>query len=74
MMNPAADWPDAVFGVARTMPGVRQVYYVPDNGHRRLIERCHADNAMLHHEVDRRGRGRLPRLPAPGSAATGACC
>ena len=40
------DWPDAVFGVLAEA-GVRQVYYVPDNGHRRLIERCHADNAML---------------------------
>ena len=40
------DWPDAVFGVLNDA-GVRQVCYVPDNGHRRLIERCHADNAML---------------------------
>lgn len=45
-MNPAAEWPDAVFGVLNDS-GVRQVYYVPDNGHRRLIERCHADNAMV---------------------------
>ena len=40
-MTDAADWPDAVFGVLNDA-GVRQVCYVPDNGHRRLIERCHA--------------------------------
>ncbi len=45
-MTGAADWPDTVFGVLADA-GVRQVYYVPDNGHRRLIERCHADNTML---------------------------
>ena len=39
------DWPGAIhrrLGVA----GVRLVGYVPDAGHKRLIELCQADRAM----------------------------
>jgi sulfopyruvate decarboxylase alpha subunit len=38
-------WPDEVFDVLRSA-GIRQVGYVPDAGHSRLIERCLADNRM----------------------------
>lgn len=41
----AADWPDEIFEVLRDA-GVRQVGYVPDAGHKRLIQLCHADNAI----------------------------
>jgi sulfopyruvate decarboxylase alpha subunit len=39
------DWPAAVHQVLRAL-GVSQVSYVPDAGHRRLIEVCQADTAM----------------------------
>ncbi len=38
-------WPDALHGVL-TAHEVRQVAYVPDAGHSRLIEMCEADPAM----------------------------
>jgi sulfopyruvate decarboxylase alpha subunit len=37
-----ADWPDRLFEALKR-GGVRQVGYVPDAGHARLIERCRAD-------------------------------
>ena len=37
-----ADWPDRLFEALKR-GGVRQVGYVPDTGHARLIERCRAD-------------------------------
>ena len=43
--QPNATWPDAVFEVLKRFE-VRQVGYVPDAGHARLIERAHADPAM----------------------------
>ena len=39
------DWAEAVHGVLRGA-GVRIVAYVPDAGHKRLIELCDADRAM----------------------------
>jgi sulfopyruvate decarboxylase alpha subunit len=39
------DWPDGVHR-AFSAAGVTQVGYVPDAGHKRLIELCHADAAM----------------------------
>jgi sulfopyruvate decarboxylase alpha subunit len=39
------DWPDAIYKTLKAA-GVRQVGYVPDAGHKRLIELCHADAAM----------------------------
>lgn len=36
-------WPDEVFDVLKSVD-VRQAVYVPDAGHIRLIERCHADD------------------------------
>ncbi|MCC6709363.1 MAG: phosphonopyruvate decarboxylase [Gammaproteobacteria bacterium] len=39
------DWPAAIHRVFKQQ-GVRQVAYVPDAGHRRLIELCRADDEM----------------------------
>jgi len=41
----ALDWPRDIHEVLRSNR-VRQVSYVPDAGHRRLIELCHADKRM----------------------------
>src|SRR5437867_10594759 len=39
------DWPAAIHHALKSQ-GVRQVSYVPDAGHKRLIELCHADKDM----------------------------
>ncbi len=39
------DWPAAIHRALKAQR-VRQVSYVPDAGHKRLIELCHADKAM----------------------------
>ncbi len=41
----ATGWPDQVFDVLKRKD-IRQVGYVPDAGHSRLIERCAADPGM----------------------------
>src|SRR5215510_9698383 len=41
----APGWPDRIHAVLSAM-NVRQVPYVPDSGHSRLIELCHADRNM----------------------------
>jgi len=41
----ALDWPAAIHSALKSQ-GVRQVSYVPDAGHKRLIELCHADENM----------------------------
>jgi sulfopyruvate decarboxylase alpha subunit len=38
-------WPDTIYAHFRRA-GIRQVGYVPDAGHSRLIERCRADNSI----------------------------
>jgi sulfopyruvate decarboxylase alpha subunit len=43
--NAKNSWPDAIYGHFRRL-GVRQVGYVPDAGHSRLIQLCQADNAI----------------------------
>ena len=45
MSSPDSAWPDEIFAALRES-NVRQVAYVPDAGHKRLIELCHADAAM----------------------------
>lgn len=45
MTEPEPAWPDAIFA-AMVAQGVRQVSYVPDAGHRRLIELCEAAPEM----------------------------
>jgi sulfopyruvate decarboxylase alpha subunit len=42
MTAPIADWPDRLFATLKRAD-IRQVGYVPDAGHSRLIERCRAD-------------------------------
>jgi sulfopyruvate decarboxylase alpha subunit len=42
---PAHDWPDRLFEVLKHS-GIRQVGYVPDAGHARLIDRCRADDEI----------------------------
>ncbi len=41
----ATVWPDEIFEVLKEN-GVTQVAYVPDAGHSKLINRCHADKTM----------------------------
>ena len=41
-MNAPADWPDRLFATLKRAD-IRQVSYVPDAGHARLIDRCRAD-------------------------------
>jgi sulfopyruvate decarboxylase alpha subunit len=45
MTNTPDDWPDAIHGALGEL-GVRQVAYVPDAGHTRLITLCAADPGM----------------------------
>ena len=40
-----SSWPEAIYGALGEL-GARQVAYVPDAGHTRLIELCRADPAM----------------------------
>jgi sulfopyruvate decarboxylase alpha subunit len=49
MSAQAAEWPDQLFAAIKR-GGVRQVGYVPDAGHARLIDRCRAD-ADIHDVV-----------------------
>ena len=42
MNAPAESWPDQLFETLKR-GGIRQVGYVPDAGHSRLIDRCRAD-------------------------------
>ena len=42
----ARGWPDEIHETLGRL-GVRQIAYVPDAGHKRLIERCRADNRMV---------------------------
>ena len=44
--NGGTDWPAAIHRALKAHR-VRQVSYVPDAGHRRLIELCHADSSMV---------------------------
>ena len=44
-MKKPTDWPLAIHKVLAAN-GIRQVSYVPDAGHKRLIELCQADKAM----------------------------
>ena len=43
--KPSPPWPDQVYGTLKDA-GVRQVGYVPDAGHKRLIELCLADREL----------------------------
>lgn len=43
--EPRAQWPDAIYAHLKRL-GVRQVGYVPDAGHTRLINLCKGDNEI----------------------------
>ncbi len=45
MVNTDIDWPAAIHRELKSA-AIRIVGYVPDGGHKRLIELCHADKAM----------------------------
>lgn len=45
MSKAQPDWPDRIYAALKRA-GVRQVGYVPDAGHARLIERCREDARM----------------------------
>ena len=45
MSGQARDWPDELFETLKR-GDIRQVGYVPDAGHARLIERCRADDEI----------------------------
>ncbi len=45
LMNKESGWSDEVFSVLQNM-GIRQVAYVPDAGHARIIELCQSDSHM----------------------------
>jgi sulfopyruvate decarboxylase alpha subunit len=45
MNAPTADWPDRLFETLKRAD-IRQVGYVPDAGHARLIDRCRADPSI----------------------------
>ncbi len=45
MTDPAPDWPQDIFRALRDMD-IRQVAYVPDAGHARLLELCGAERTM----------------------------
>jgi len=45
MSTRSVDWPDRLFETLKRA-GVRQVGYVPDAGHARLIDRCRADEEI----------------------------
>jgi sulfopyruvate decarboxylase alpha subunit len=45
MTTRANDWPDWLFETLKR-GGVRQIGYVPDAGHARLIDRCRADSEI----------------------------
>ena len=44
-VDPPPDWPARIHAALRRWD-VRQVAYVPDAGHAKLIERCHADASI----------------------------
>jgi sulfopyruvate decarboxylase alpha subunit len=43
--NPPPEWPQQIFNKLREAD-IRQVTYVPDSGHARLIQLCHADPTL----------------------------
>jgi sulfopyruvate decarboxylase alpha subunit len=45
VQDDASGWPDGIYRVLKDQR-VGQVAYVPDAGHKRLIELCHADKSM----------------------------
>ena len=56
-------WPDEVFEALKALD-VRQVAYVPDAGHARLIELCRRDNAIRSVSGTKQPAGRARKCPS----------
>jgi hypothetical protein len=67
----ASTWPDELYDLLRCS-GVTQFAYVPDAGHRVLIDRSLADPAAPSRSPPRKRGWRCS--PGPISAAPAACC
>jgi sulfopyruvate decarboxylase TPP-binding subunit len=65
-------WPDEIHREL-SAAGIRVVGYVPDAGHKRLIELCRADSKMRAVVLSTEEEASASP-PAPGSAARRACC
>ncbi len=70
-LEPSRNWPDQVFEKLREAD-IRQVTYVPDAGHARLIELCHAEPSMRTQCSQPKRRGSAC-FAGHGSAASAAC-
>jgi len=68
----AGQWPDQLFETIKR-GGVRQVGYVPDAGHARLIDRCRAD-PDIHDVVLTTEEEGIALAAAPGSAGSALRC
>ena len=68
-----AEWKDQIFDVFQDHD-IKQVFHVPDAGHRRLIELCQKSNSIrtAARSPPRRKAFRSP--PARGWAASARCC
>jgi hypothetical protein len=72
MAADAQKWPNLIFEKLREFD-VRHVTYVPDSGHARLIELCHAADDMKPTMLTTEEEG-TASWPAPGSAASAVSC
>ena len=72
-MNAQAAWPDQLFDTLKRAD-IRQVGYVPDAGHARLIERCRADADDPRRRAHHRGGGRGARRRRLARAASAPRC
>ena len=72
MATDAQNWPNLIFEKLREFD-VRHVTYVPDSGHARLIELCHAANEIKPTCSPPKRRASA-FWPAPGLAASGVSC
>ena len=64
----ASEWPDDIFAALKAA-GIRQIGYVPDAGHTRLIERCQADPEIRAVGLTSEEEG-IGLAAAPGSAGS----
>ena len=67
-MAAASDWPEAIHHALGEL-SVRQVAYVPDAGHARLIELCQADPALRAVVLTTEEEGRVQHLSARQAGA-----
>ncbi len=67
-----ADWRDEIFAALKAA-NIRQVGYVPDAGHARLIDLCRAEPTIRAVPLTTEEEGVRSR-PAPGSAVNARLC